>query len=233
VAVDLLLQVLQISRFTVALGDFETGMLSTHSRKIRILLVGGETLFREGLAMLLNQQPELELRMHFHSAGAALVALATTPVDVVLIDIDLGNRSGIEFLVRARRNGFRGPVLVLTSGMSDDQEQGLRMLGLAGVLRKTESIVSLVTRVRDATDGKPELLPSHEASACTEARRSLTAREAEVLRLVIAGRGNKQIADELGCSESAVKGIMQQLFHKTGVNTRSQLVRTAFESYQE
>jgi two-component system, NarL family, nitrate/nitrite response regulator NarL len=208
-------------------------MASTNLRKVRILLVGGETLFREGLAILLSQQPELELRMHFHSAGAALIALATTRVDLVLLDIDLGTKSGIEFLVKARRNGFRGPVLALTSGMSYDQEHGLRMLGLAGVLRKTESIVSLVTRVRDVTDSKSELPLSHEALACSEGRRSLTAREAEVLRLVIEGRGNKQIADELGCSESAVKGIMQQLFHKTGVNTRSQLVRTAFESYQE
>jgi two-component system, NarL family, nitrate/nitrite response regulator NarL len=64
-------------------------------------------------------------------------------------------------------------------------------------------------------------------------RKPFTARESEVLRLVFQGRQNKEIAAELNISESAAKATMQQLFAKTGVRTRSQLVRVALERYRD
>jgi two-component system nitrate/nitrite response regulator NarL len=80
-------------------------------------------------------------------------------------------------------------------------------------------------------------LPYNSAFAAAEERgapyKPLTPREAQVLRFVVEGHSNKEIAGEMDCSESAVKGILQQLFRKSGTGTRSQLVRVVLEQYRD
>ena len=150
--------------------------------------------------------------------------------DIVLLDLDLGQERGIDFLAQARHNGFPGPVLVLTAGVSSHEEEVLRRYGIAGILRKDMSVDALAERIREAA-GVPavagmEILPG------SQPMKLLTEREVVVLRLVVEGLQNKEIGTELGCTEAAVKGILQQLFHKTGTRMRSQLVRFALEQYR-
>jgi two-component system, NarL family, nitrate/nitrite response regulator NarL len=200
-------------------------------KKIRILLIDDHTIFRESLAKLLSAQPGLELQRHCGSAGEALLLL-TAGVDVVLLDVDLGAERGIDVLTLARRNGFQGPVLILTAGVSNSEEELLRMQGISGILRKDVSVEVLANAIRDAAAGQ---LPENSALTLerrTERYKLLTPREAQVLRFVVEGHSNKEIAGEMGCSEPAVKGIVQQLFHKSGTSTRSQLVRVVLEQYR-
>jgi DNA-binding NarL/FixJ family response regulator len=203
-------------------------------KKIRILLIDDHTIFRQGLAKLLNTQPDLELQFHCGSAGEALLLLAAGVSDIVLLDVDLGAERGIDLLTRARQNGFQGPVLLLTAGVSADEEQLLRSQGISGILRKDVSIEVLATAIRETAAGQ---LPYYSAFAPAEERsapyKPLTPREAQVLRFVVEGHSNKEIAGEMDCSESAVKGILQQLFHKSGTGTRSQLVRVVLEQYRD
>jgi two-component system, NarL family, nitrate/nitrite response regulator NarL len=154
------------------------------------------------------------------------------------LDVDLGTESGIDFLAQARRNGFRGPVLVLTAGISKHQEQLLRNNGISGILRKDVSIEVLTTGIRNAAgiqeQGDFAISTALSSDTFPGAKRPkpLTDREVDVLRLILEGHANKQIAYELRCSDSAVKGIIQQLFQKSGTRTRSQLVRAALEQYR-
>jgi two-component system nitrate/nitrite response regulator NarL len=212
-------------------------MLKPLNNKVRILLLDDHTIFRQGLVNLLRTQPDLESPLHCGSVGEALLALAAVRPDIVLLDIDLGTESGFDFLVQARRNGFDGPVLVLTAGISEDEEQRLEPHGISGILRKDISIDVLAERIRELAG-----IQSHagfarsvlsNSSPGSKRPKSLTSREIEVLRLLLEGHANKQIAHELGCTESAVKGIIQQLFHKSGTATRSQLVRAALEQYRD
>ncbi len=202
-------------------------------KNIRVLLIDDHTIFRQGLAKLLNTQPDLELRFHCGSAGEALMLLASGVSDVVLLDVDLGEERGLDLLTRARQNGFQGPVLVLTAGVSAGEEQLLRNQRISGILRKDVSIEVLAAAIREAADGR---VPYNSAFAPAEKRRApykpLTPREAQVLRFVVEGHSNKEIASEMDCSESAVKGILQQLFHKSGTGTRSQLLRLVLEHYR-
>jgi two-component system, NarL family, nitrate/nitrite response regulator NarL len=213
-------------------------VLKLPDHKIRILLLDDHTIFRQGLVRLLRTQPDLDLPLHCGSVGEALLGLAAVPPDLVLLDVDLGTESGIDFLAQARRNGFHGPVLVLTAGVSENEEQLLQSQGISGILRKDVSIDVLTERIRELariqTDaGSPSSSIASPNRSGGKRPKPLTSREVEVLRLLLEGLATKQIAHELSCTESSVKGIIQQLFHKSGTATRSQLVRAALEQYRD
>jgi two-component system, NarL family, nitrate/nitrite response regulator NarL len=196
------------------------------------MLVDDHTLFRQSLARLLNSQPDIELKMHFGSAGEALLAVATGLADLVLLDVDLGSERGIDFLAQARTNGFRGPVLLLTAGVSNNEKEILERHGIAGIVRKDVSVDELATAIRNAM-GAPSPPGGTGGSHIPAETRPFSPRETWVLRLVVEGCANKEIAAELDLTEASVKAVMQQLFRKTGTHTRSQLVRMALEQLRE
>ena len=201
-------------------------------RKTRILLLEDHIMFRQGVAALLNAEPDMELRLHTGSVDEALRAVVSGQADLVLLDADLGPDRGIDFLELARREGYDGPVLVLTAGISEGEREQFARYGILGILLKDASIDMLATRIRDAVGApRPEVLLGPPET--DETLKPLTVREFKVLRLVIEGLSNKEIGVETGSTEAAVKGILQQLFHKTGSRTRSQLVRFALEHHRD
>ncbi len=213
--------------------------MDTNSR-IRILMVDDHTLFRESVARLLEAESDFEIAGHCASADEALQIVAKTSVDVVLLDYDLGDGKGTDFLARAKTLGFRGRVLVVTAGVTELEAAEMIRLGIAGVLRKHCSLAALAQSIRDVSGGKEYFEPGYLRSVLVGAtapqaeyrRKKLTERERQVLQHVFEGLANKEIADRLQVSESSVKATLQQLFAKTGVRTRSQLVRTALENYK-
>lgn len=207
-------------------------------KRIRLLLVDDHALFREGLVRLLAAEPGFEVMAHCSSAAEGLRALSRTSVDVVLLDVDLGTERGIDFLRSARREGFSGPVLVVTAGLSEDEAATFIGQGASGIFLKRDSAQLLAEGIRTVADGRAwidqrslaSLLAGRETPAAEEGGR-LTVREKEVLRGVFDGLANKEIGTRLGVSESSIKAVLQQLFQKTGVRTRSQLVRIVLEQY--
>jgi two-component system nitrate/nitrite response regulator NarL len=203
--------------------------VDTNSR-IRILMVDDHTLFRESVARLLEAESDFEIAGHCASADEALRIVAKTSVDVVLLDYDLGDGKGTDFLSQAKNAGFRGRVLVVTAGVTELEAAEMIRLGIAGVLQS----------IRDVSGGKEYFEPGYLRSVLVGAtapqaeyrRKKLTERERQVLQHVFEGLANKEIADQLQVSESSVKATLQQLFAKTGVRTRSQLVRTVLENYK-
>jgi len=198
-------------------------------KKTRVLLLDDHTIFRQGVARLLNSEPDLELNLHTGAVGEALMIVAGGHADIVLLDLDLGHERGIDFLAQARQNGYSGPVLVLTAGVSP-QEEALRRYGVSGILRKDMSVDALAERIREVV-GVPAVAGNGIFRGPGTVKQ-LTGREALVLRLVVEGLQNKEIGAELGCTEVAVKGTLQQLFHKTGTRMRSRLVRFALDHYR-
>lgn len=208
----------------------------TRRTKTRILLVDDHTIFRQGLATLLRAEPDFEMLPHCGSVAEALLLLETELADVLLLDLDLGGQRGTDLLDAARRKDFGGAVIVLTADTSAEQEAALLKQGVSCVLRKDISTDILSRTIRQVMGSwklgiAPELANAPPPSPHGRSG-AFTRRESEVLRRLIEGSGNKEIAAELQCSEAAVKGIVQQLFHKTGANTRSQLVRLALERYR-
>src|ERR1022692_3386313 len=130
--------------------------METPSR-IRILVVDDHTLFRESVARLLAAEPDFEIAGHCASAGEALRLVAMTPVDVVLLDYDLGDGKGMDFLAKAQSVGFTGRVLVVTAGVSELEAAQMIRQGIAGILRKHCSPAALAQSIRDVSGGKDYL----------------------------------------------------------------------------
>src|SRR6266849_5724251 len=208
-------------------------------REIAILLVDDHALFRESVARLLAAEPGFRVVAHCESVDDALERLRQTPVDIVLLDYDLGQHDGSEFMLAAGRQGFNGKVLVVTAGVEKEQATQLIRSGISGIFMKHHSASLLIEGIRDVLAGKVwfdrELLQEAvgRAGPRQESKEDrFTERERQVLSCVFDGLVNKEIAKRIGVSESSVKATLQQLFSKTGVRTRSQLVRITLEQYR-
>lgn len=209
-------------------------------REIRILMVDDHSLFRESLSRLLETTP------HFHVVGQcattreALDALSESHVDVVLLDYDLGEESGFQLLRALKNRQTETHVLIVTAGLSDEATVQVMEAGASGVFFKRSSPDQLAIAIQQVASGEmwvdgaavQALLTSRRTRTdLLERARPLTARQSEVLRGILDGLANKEIAWKLKTSESSVKAVIQELFQKAGVRTRSQLVRIAIEQH--
>ena len=203
---------------------------------IRILIVEDHALLRGALARTLSTETDLMVTGECSSVDEALEIVASRPVDIVLLDINLGSEQGGSFLSRARVAGYSGKVLVVTAGVSDREASWLLSRGCSGIFFKSEPLHTLVDRVRTVVRTPPELEASladmaARADYAQGMRKPLTQREASVLRHICEGLANKEIAQKMGVSEYSVKSFVHQLFAKTGARSRAQLVTYAIEHY--
>jgi DNA-binding NarL/FixJ family response regulator len=205
---------------------------------IRLLLLDDHILFREGLSRLLASEADFEMAGHCGTAAEALPMLSRFPVDIVLLDFDLGEDHGSHFISAARAAGYEGKFLMITAGMTATESSIALQLGASGIFLKHNSPVTLAKAIRLVASGEMwvdqrviQLMADgvHQRQE-RGIRRLLTEREQQVLRCIFEGLTNKEIAAQIGVSEGAVKATLQQLFQKTRVRTRSQLVRIALEA---
>ena len=206
-------------------------------QRIRLLLVDDHPLFREGLARLLASDPDFEIVAQCNTSTEALQLLNRSDIDIVLLDFDLGDEHGNQFILSARQSGYKGKILMVTASMSATESAAALKLGASGIVLKHSSPGVLANAIRLVAKGETwvdqkvilqmaEQFPQGDPKSLP---RALTEREDQVLRGVFEGLANKEIAAKIGVSESSVKATLQQLFDKTGVRTRSQLVRIALE----
>jgi len=199
---------------------------------IRILLIDDHSLFREAIGRLLGREGDFEIVGECSTVDEGIAVLKSSAVDVVLLDIDLGLQQGGAFLPLARDAGFKGKILVVTAGVSRLEAGRLIERGCAGIILKQERPEVLIERIRAVTgETVPPSIPETFGVPGADQTAPFTARERKVLRAVFTGQTNKEIAFKLGVSEPLVKAVLQQLFSKTGVRTRSQLVRIALERH--
>jgi two-component system, NarL family, nitrate/nitrite response regulator NarL len=207
--------------------------------RIRILLLDDHTLFRESLSRLLASEPDFDVAADCSSISEALEVVQKRPIDLVLLDHDLGQDRGFQFLAHAREVGYSGRLLMVTAGMTGaDSVEAVRN-GVSGIFLKHNSPALLAEAIRKVIAGElwldqrqiQSLVHASVPAAEPTRQKALTERERDVLRGVFEGLTNKEIAVRLGVSESSVKASLQNLFHKTSVRTRSQLVRIALERY--
>jgi two-component system nitrate/nitrite response regulator NarL len=216
-------------------------MSKTAAKNIRILLIDDHALFRESVARLLQAEPGFQVVADCSSVAEALRILKSRDVDIVLLDLDLGQERGSDFLEGLRVERLKVKILLVTAGVDESEVPTLIRKGISGVFMKHGSPALLIQGIREAMEGRAlfgqdllrRALESTEPLGVQQGLAKLTERERRVLSLIFEGLANKQIADRLQISESAVKACLQQLFAKTGVRTRSQLVRIALEKYRD
>jgi DNA-binding NarL/FixJ family response regulator len=212
----------------------------TLGNPIRLVLVDDQALFRASLGRFLATQPGLEVVGEFGTASEALAALNGSPVDIVILDLDTRAGRGDDLLSAGRRAGYQGRFLVIAGAMDARGIAGALKLGVSGIFLKSEAPDRLVQAIRLVATGavwvdqKVIQLLSDQVTDRPQAGDHgsagiLTDREERVLLGILAGLTNRKIGDNLGLSESSVKSVVQQLFLRAGVRTRSQLVRIALE----
>lgn len=212
-------------------------MPASQHRPIRLFLADDHALFRDGLVRLLSADPEFEIVGIEGTLDGALAALATHEVDVLLLDYLFGDQSAASLVATLRARGFTGRILLVTAGLPDREARQMIGAGVAGIFHKQHAADELKRSIREVFEGRV-LVDEHylrklmQAASAEDARgMRWTDRERQILRFLMEGLANKEIASHLNISESAVKAALQVLFNKTGVRTRSQLVRVALEQF--
>jgi two-component system, NarL family, nitrate/nitrite response regulator NarL len=207
---------------------------------IRVFVVDDHALFREGLLRLLDGDDSLKIVGSADSAGSAIEQLARVDTDVLILDYDLGASTALNVVRGLRDRGFQGRSLVVTAGLPDADALELIRLGVYGIFHKKHSPEELHRNIREVAAGRILIEQSYlqnllesVADPRDPAPASLTSRDRQVMRLLLEGCSNKEIAGQLNISESSAKAALQQLFAKTGVRTRSQLVRFALERLRD
>jgi DNA-binding NarL/FixJ family response regulator len=203
--------------------------------RIRLLLVDDHVLFRQSLHRLLAAEADFEVVADCGSASEAIDALRRVPVDIMLLDFDLGSDLGSQLIADSRRS-HATKTLMVTAGMTAAESSTALRLGASGIFLKRGSPDALAQAIRLVAGGAlwvdPHIIQLLAERVEDQGRKQmprLTEREQQVLQGVFEGLANKEIGGRLGVSENAVKATLQQLFRKTNVRTRSQLVRIALE----
>lgn len=207
---------------------------------VRILLVDDHAMFRDGLARMLDKEEDFEIAGQAGSAKEGLAMLPGSKANLVLLDVDLGSERALDFVKGARGNGYQGHILVVTAGMSDQEAIQLVQAGISGILHKQHSTDVLCSTIRRIAGGEvclenAYLAPLFRAVDRTRApkRATLTERDKTVMRAILQGLTNREIAARIDISEGAVKASVRHLCEKVGVRTRSQLVKVALEQYKD
>ena len=219
-------------------------MTKTSAKTIRLLLIDDHALFRESVARLLQAEPGFEVVADCGSGAEGVRILESREVDIVLLDVDLGQERGSDLLENLRTNRFEGKVLLVTAGVNESEVPGLIRKGISGDLPEARFPGPIGSGNSRGDGGKS---PIRAGLCCMRALESaagipsrcrvgtrLTERERRVLSFIFDGLANKQIARSAEDFRKRGQSLsLQQLFTKTGVRTRSQLVRIALEQYRD
>ena len=209
------------------------------STPIRVLLVDDHAVMRMGLRLLIQSQPRLTVAGEAGCRADALALAASEQPDIILLDLDLGAESGLEFLPQLLDAASRARVIVLT-GLRDsgEYERAVR-LGALGLVLKEQAADVLLQAIERVYSGEVWLDPalvarvltakSHAVGATpddlqTAKMNKLTVRERQVVALIVEGLYNKQIAQRLSISEATVSHHLTSIFAKLSLANRFDLV---------
>jgi DNA-binding NarL/FixJ family response regulator len=197
---------------------------------IRILCVDDHLLIREGIAAVLDTQPDMELVGTAANGREAIDAYRKLQPDVTLMDLRMPDMDGIRAISLLRAEFPDARVIVLTTYPGDAQALGSLRAGALGYLLKTGLDAELFEAIRAVQAGK-RYLPAEIAAELGRhaADDTLSAREVEVLRRVAAGQSNKRIARELGISENTVKAHIRSILPKLEASDRTHAVTIAIK----
>ncbi|MEO5853658.1 MAG: response regulator transcription factor [Nocardioides sp.] len=211
----------------------------TEAEPIRVLVVDDQELFRRGITMLLSCEPGIEV---VGEAGdgieGATLAESTAP-DVVLLDVRMPRRSGIEACIDIKQAVPSAKILMLT--VSDEEADLYEAVksGASGYLLKDSSIEEVAQAVRVVADGQSLISPSMAVKLIDEFKQlarperdqvpglRLTDRELQVLKLVAKGLNNREISKQLYISENTVKNHVRNILEKLQLHSRMEAVMYA------
>jgi DNA-binding NarL/FixJ family response regulator len=193
--------------------------------RIRVFSVDDHPLLREGLAAIINNQPDMVLVAQACSAQEAIQLFRKHQPDVTLMDLRLPDQSGIDAMKAIRAEFSEARVLMLTTFEGDVEIQRALEAGARGYMLKSMPPKELVEVIRQVHAGKKRI-PAQLAAQLAEhmSDEELTTREIEVLSQIAGGNRNRDIAEKLFITEETVKVHIKHIMEKLGASDRTQAV---------
>ena len=201
----------------------------------RVLIAERQPLYRDGLARVVESCRDLELVGVAAEAGEALAELKRLAPDVAVLDIALPDLPGSSAVATLRREGVEAQVVLLAAEVDSATVYQAVAAGAKGFLSKDADAAEIGASIAAVGRGETVLAPAVQSALATQIQRraerdsapALSAREAEVLRLIADGRSAPEIGAELHLSTATVKGHLQSLYDKLGVSDRAAAVARA------
>jgi DNA-binding NarL/FixJ family response regulator len=214
--------------------------MTENTGAVTVVVADDQSAVREGLVLLLGTLPGIAVIGEAEDGEAAVEAVAAKNPRVVLMDLNMPRCDGVAATRRIRASHPQTQVVVLTTYSDDDSIIGALQAGALGYLTKDATRAEIGRAVLAAAAGQAVLDPAVQQRLLSAAVRApapagpgtgdddLTPREAEVLRLIVAGKSNREIARALFVSEATVKTHVNRIFAKTGSRDRGQAVHYAY-----
>lgn len=208
---------------------------------IRVMLVDDQTLVRQGVRSLLGLAEGIEVAAEAVDGEDAIERIPDVAPDVLLLDMRMPKKSGLEVLRALSASGELPPTIILTTFDDDDIVLSGIQAGAKGYLLKDVDLEELVEAVRAVAAGKSIVKPAvteRMLAGLSQVKTEfssldrpdpLTERETEILRLMAGGYSNKEVANALNVAEGTVKNHVSNILSKLGVRDRTRAVLKAFE----
>ena len=196
--------------------------------RIRVMCVDDHRIVREGIALIINQEADMEAVGACASAEEAVSLYRACRPDVTLMDLRLGKMSGVEAIKAIRKEHPNARIVVLTMYEGDEDIYRAHEAGATTYLHKDTLSSDLIRVVRQVHAGERPVTPVVEARLKERASGpTLTSREVEVLQLISEGLRNKEVGATLGITEGTVQIHVKNIFGKLNVNDRTAAVHVA------
>ena len=200
------------------------------SPSIRVLLADDHAIVRNGVAQILNEQPDIEVVAEAGDGESAIVLYRQERPDVALLDLRMPKVEGTKVVEQIRRDFPEAVLVVLTTFDSDDDIDRALLAGAKGYLLKDVGPGDLVACVRTVHGGGTWVSPTVASKLVARMTRvQITPQEMRVLRQVAEGKSNRDIGETLFISEATVKIHLSHLFEKLGATSRTDAVAKAVE----
>lgn len=196
--------------------------------RIRVLCVDDHPLVHEGIASVINSQPDMLVVAQAFSGGDAIKYFCEHKPDVTLMDLRLPDMSGIDAMIAIRAEFPNARITVLTTFETDTEIQRALSAGAFSFMLKSMRPKDMLETIRQVHAGRKRIPPEIAALLAEHLNdETLSEREVEVLRLVMAGNRNRDIANQLFISEETVKAHLKHIMEKLGASDRTQAIAIA------
>jgi DNA-binding NarL/FixJ family response regulator len=202
---------------------------------IRIVLADDHTMFREGLSVMLQAAPDMKIVGTSSTGRETRALIRSVKPDIAIIDLSMPDGSGLEVLTTIEAEGIPVRIIVLTMHNTAASADAAMNAGAAGFIPKDNAFEDLLDAIRQVYAGgtfvSSSVAEAHQDGAVSTCAgwRSLTPKEIEILRLIVAGLSNKAIAERLQISVKTVETHRSRIMEKLNIHKATDLVRYALQ----